>query len=487
MTIQRITRAWTAGRVVVSVMLACSTSQSVNAVGGNTASRTAPWRADGVIDLRSSPQSAEDCRRNAEQGDSEAMLQLALRYERGSGVPKDAGEAFVWLGRASEAGNIEARIVLAWRLANGHGAPKDLTKSAQLYRQAAERGDAVAQLEYGLATALGQGVVKDEGRAHEYLLKAAEQGNAAAQSEVGYDFEVSRGTMASDVRAVEWYRKSALQECADGQWRLGRMIKRGRGATSDPDAGLKWILKAAFQGHEAAQWDAAMMYKNGDGIRQKMNRAAHWLGKLAEVGHREGQIELAAFAPRKYVKIARRLTLRRGTITNTPGSAVQAAGWIKLIDGSTWTLTLDTPRGTVAVDGSRLAGARVREGQYVRLCGMLDAAFTIEALLHEVPEPTYKYSFEVTAPGGVTGGKRSSYTVVGTVTNTGKQPIRSLVLNVRLYQLQSPNDETEVVTLEYIRPGERRRFTARFRFYNFLYIGQTSYPRGQVTERSIDW
>ena len=63
----------------------------------------APWA------LGQDPEAITELRRQAEQGDAEAQIDLGLRYANGEGVPQDDAEAVRWFRLAAEQENADAQ------------------------------------------------------------------------------------------------------------------------------------------------------------------------------------------------------------------------------------------------------------------------------------------------------------------------------------------------------------------------------------------
>jgi soluble lytic murein transglycosylase-like protein len=76
----------------------------------------------------------------AVQGDSQAMTQLAQRYEHAEGVPRDFEKAHRLYCKAARAGYIEAQFKLGWIYANGRGVPRDDFAAGALFTLAAQQG-----------------------------------------------------------------------------------------------------------------------------------------------------------------------------------------------------------------------------------------------------------------------------------------------------------------------------------------------------------
>jgi hypothetical protein len=120
--------------------------------------------------------SLEMLRQGAENGSWKAQLDLAQRYQAGSGVPKDAVEAFKWMQKAAQSGVNEAIYDLALVYENGEGVTRDLSKAHDLFLTAAgpleDSEDMIrrpdARFRVGQMYENGDGVPQDDWKAVEY-------------------------------------------------------------------------------------------------------------------------------------------------------------------------------------------------------------------------------------------------------------------------------------------------------------------------------
>jgi hypothetical protein len=113
--------------------------------------------------------------------DAKAQRELAIRYFRGDGVPKDATLAAAWLLKAAEQGDPESQTLLAAMYSLGEGVPEDAAKAVEWYRKAAEQGFATAQLGLGVKYAQGNGVARNVVEAHKWTNLAAASGAPQAR------------------------------------------------------------------------------------------------------------------------------------------------------------------------------------------------------------------------------------------------------------------------------------------------------------------
>jgi hypothetical protein len=83
-------------------------------------------------------------RKLAEQGDAEALAEMAARYRNGDGVPQDDAQAAKWLERAAEQGHPGSQRALGSFYWAGRGVARDLTKAYFWSVLAAKQGDEIA-------------------------------------------------------------------------------------------------------------------------------------------------------------------------------------------------------------------------------------------------------------------------------------------------------------------------------------------------------
>ena len=80
----------------------------------------------------------------AEQGDLESQYELAVRYQLGLGVPRDAAMAVAWYREAAEKRLVDAQIHLGGMLASGDGVAAAPVEGQAWWSLAAKSGDPVA-------------------------------------------------------------------------------------------------------------------------------------------------------------------------------------------------------------------------------------------------------------------------------------------------------------------------------------------------------
>jgi TPR repeat protein len=124
----------------------------------------------------------------------------------------------------------------------GSGRPRDYGNADRWLRLAAMQGDAEAQFWLGTGYKQGSLGAIDFREALTWLRKAAQQGHPYAQFCLGQMYEDGEGVPESDVIAARWYRKAAdhsptwLGGVSEGASRLVDMYREGRLPRDDVQA-----------------------------------------------------------------------------------------------------------------------------------------------------------------------------------------------------------------------------------------------------------
>lgn len=124
------------------------------------------------------PLAFKEFRAAAERGESDCQYNVALMYEKGSGVAKDEKEAVVWYRKSAEQGNSNAQFNLGVLYENGRGTAVDFAQANQWYRKAAAQGDALAIGNLGMLFVRGDGVKVDKIAGLALLLQSATLDNS---------------------------------------------------------------------------------------------------------------------------------------------------------------------------------------------------------------------------------------------------------------------------------------------------------------------
>lgn len=256
--------------------------------------------------------------RAAQTGDSDAMYELGVLYEKGWWVRKDYNAAFHWFARLAEQGERRGQYKLGLFYELGYGRDKDDKLAVRWYLKSADQGypharkklaelqsrqqesaaDHSERLDRGLEISV-QGNRAEISLAPmpkeivEECLRAAEAGDREAQYKLGFMYSFGRGVDLNGKEAVRWYTKAADQGKVEALLRIGDMYRDGFGVQVDYGEAFQWYQKGAELGNRDCQFYIAGMYFRGRGVEQDYEKAFAWYLKAAEQGSAGAQMKLA--------------------------------------------------------------------------------------------------------------------------------------------------------------------------------------------------
>ncbi|MBF0307958.1 MAG: SEL1-like repeat protein [Magnetococcales bacterium] len=226
------------------------------------------------------------------QGDGQAMLDLAGRYQEGRGVAQDPFQSLEWYTKAAQKGMQEAQYRLGLIYLQGLGTPRSSVKAVEWFQAAAKQGHVESMFQLGKALEMGAGVKVDNKAALDWHQKAAELGHVEAGYRIGVAMEQGQ-LMPQDLKgAFDRFVKAAEKGVPEAQYRLGSMFRDGRGIEADAANATRYFRRAAAQGHMESQFILAQRLFKGEGGKADHIEAADWLRKAAESGHAEAQFDL---------------------------------------------------------------------------------------------------------------------------------------------------------------------------------------------------
>ncbi|MGA8885000.1 MAG: tetratricopeptide repeat protein [Acinetobacter sp.] len=178
--------------------------------------------------------------KKAEQGDAEAMYQLAMRLKS-----SDATRSFEWMLKAADAGHA---------LAQEEAIDRFIRRESPFH---------------------------DYDQAYAYSLKLAKTGNALAQSQLAWLLVNGYGAERNFSEGLQWYIQAAGQGHAYSMQYLGFMYFTGMGVAGDNQKAFQWFKKAAEKGQKESQLLLAHMYEQGVGTAANPAQAQHWFDAVA--------------------------------------------------------------------------------------------------------------------------------------------------------------------------------------------------------------
>jgi TPR repeat protein len=176
----------------------------------------------------------------AEQGHSDAYIQLGHRYQKGLGVQPNDQAAAHWFSRGASAGDGNAMVALGLLYAAGRGVPQDWAAAVHWWGRARSGSRlAIASRFLGDAYACGLGVPPDPHRAVVAYREAADAGELSSSVQLGH--MLASGCAAPDDEAAfSAYKRAADHGDPEAQIALSALYLQGRGTEASPYMAYLW-------------------------------------------------------------------------------------------------------------------------------------------------------------------------------------------------------------------------------------------------------
>jgi TPR repeat protein len=236
----------------------------------------------------------------AAKNDSEAQLELALRYYAGHQVDADAHQAFALMSQSAEQKNPDALHLLSLMVAEGIGVSADLQKAESLFIAALVANPTDAQLQRRFEQLVEE--KKNEAGADDAFLKeCSDAGYAPATLSLYAPVAASLHADGNYEEALPLLRELSNLGDVGSTLRLAQIVAEGLGGLPK-DATLARTLyqQVAKNGDARAQYELAVMYDKGVGGDADPNQAESLYKLSADQGNaaaksRLAEIEFARF------------------------------------------------------------------------------------------------------------------------------------------------------------------------------------------------
>lgn len=249
------------------------------------------------------------CAQEPDDSNPAAMAELARKYEKGDGCPRDIGKALVYYKRSASMGEPTAMVALGELYHEGVCVAPDLAYATDMYRQAAEKGFAPGMMRYGE-------ILESSGKRSQGMIwfrRAAMKGYGPAMTHLG------------DILAdVEWYRRAVAAKHPPAFARLSENVPsveavellREGAALGDPTAQARYaqriestdqkkaieLYRAAAQTGDKIAMSRLAFYSETEGDKLLWytkaaeageGDALYWMARRAEAaGDKEGALRL---------------------------------------------------------------------------------------------------------------------------------------------------------------------------------------------------
>lgn len=195
---------------------------------------------------------AEEAKRLADKGHSNAMALYGLIRLEGKAAEKDPVQAHYWLERAAAGGNSWAQRMLG----------------RNMLIQDAPFGDNLWLGRY-------------------WLEKAAKQNDGYACRLLGESWYNDEDSPDHMDKAIHWYEKGAGLGDIACQSKAATIYMGGKGVEMDPERAARWTKALAEQGVDFAQHTLGWMYRAGFGVKADLREACRWYALAAEQGRED--------------------------------------------------------------------------------------------------------------------------------------------------------------------------------------------------------
>lgn len=230
----------------------------------------------------------EGCLNGANAGNVDAQFALAVRYENGDGVDKDADQTFQWYLRAAIQGHAVAQNALGVLYYNC----EQYDRAAAYFEQAVDRGNTNAMNNCGIMYRDGIHYPIDYNKAYELFSKSANLGNTAGLRFLGYLYKDGRGVCKNVTKAIELFEESANQGDHYSSYQLGYMYYAGEDVPISYSSTRYWYEKSSNQGNLEAPRNLGILYEKGTGVCRSLAEALKWYHIAENLGNKQVYMDI---------------------------------------------------------------------------------------------------------------------------------------------------------------------------------------------------
>lgn len=278
------------------------------------------------------PKTFEDYLTAAENGDSDAMLNVAACYYKGEGVAQDLNKGFNWCFKSAEAGDFSGMLAVSMLYSSGLGVEKNKNIARKWFAKAYEcamkdpsinlkyNGDMIGLGFFYLMKYVSDIDAKESGEnAFKWFKKAADTGMISKRGFDSYHAKILTGIcyiaeigteqnyekalelfneVSKDYIETQLYRithngidpeplkipnDNASKDVA--KFMIGYCYAEGKGVRQDYQKAFEYFMEAANAGVTEAMANVGAYYWQGKGVEQDYDQAFFWCLKAAEAGN----------------------------------------------------------------------------------------------------------------------------------------------------------------------------------------------------------
>jgi len=244
-----------------------------------------------ILDLKQSKEGIEkavkdlQARVSKNPKDLAEVSLLAMCYEEGLGIAKNANQAFTLHSQAAKVGYAPSQNRLAFFYEDHPNRNKQklndqhLITAIALYKEAAAQNYMPAMYNLGKLytdpfTVFNQKIRKE---GFELITKTADAEYAFSQGYLGQQYEAGFVIDPNQELAVKYTRLAAQQGSPEAEGRMGDFYMSGEdGLEKDPKQAVEWYTRAADKGNVIAQLKLLNCYEKGRGVEKNAIKALHY-------------------------------------------------------------------------------------------------------------------------------------------------------------------------------------------------------------------
>lgn len=202
-------------------------------------------------------------------------------------------KAFILFKKASELGNSDAMCNLALLYQNGTGVERNVDTAIHYFQKSQLLGNDVAMYHLAYIYLKGLGVERNQQLAVNYFEKASELGNSYAMNNLAFMYLQGIGVEKDDYKAFKLYEKSSDLGNVHAMNNLACMYKDGKGVEKNSDKFFQLLQKSSDHGNHKATNNLACIYLQGTLVEKNIEKAIQLFEKSSDSGYREATKNLA--------------------------------------------------------------------------------------------------------------------------------------------------------------------------------------------------
>lgn len=237
--------------------------------------------------------------RSAQQGNADAIGNMAMCYQLGHGTQKDSLLSVNLYKKAikkdnkaiipqhetivKNTGSLFSSLLLIDCYSNGIGVEKDLNKVAVYQKIAAKAGHIESQYDYALYLLN----TKHAAEAVYWFKTASDKGSIGATYYYGNLMFNGMGVAQNKTMGIQFITQAANKGFVMAYARLAQLFYDGNGVDKDYAKAFEFAKKGAFQKNPLSMWILAMCYINGQGTDRDYYIGTQWLAETINTHNKE--------------------------------------------------------------------------------------------------------------------------------------------------------------------------------------------------------